>query len=76
MDPKNVPNFTDGESSYPVDIIINDFNGMAIGKVSIEDNSHYVVRWNYDEESIGFPQSRGKPAWFLLAKGIKLHIDI
>lgn len=76
MNPRKVVNYTDGENSYPVTVVIDDINGMAIGKVDIDNKTRYVVRWNGEETNIGFPQSHAKPAWMLLAAGIKLSIDI
>lgn len=79
MDPNKVPNYRDGVNTYPVKLIVTDFNGMAIGKVKIEGKIQYVVRWNgdiSDDTDIGFPQSHGNPVWMLLAEGIRLSIDI
>ena len=76
MNPREISNYTDGENIYPVTVVIDDINGMAIGKVNIDNKDRHVVRWNGDGSDIGFPQSHSKPVWMLLAKGIKLTINI
>ena len=79
MCPEQVKYYKNSEEKWEVKLIVTDFNGMAIGKVDINGESCYVVRWNGDSNDpndIGYPQSRGYPTWMLLAKGIKLMIDL
>jgi len=77
MDPFQVPYYTDSEGNkFKVEVIVPDFNGLAIGRVFIEGKPHYVVRWNGDTNSVGFPQSRGHPVWMLLPRGIQLSIEL
>jgi len=78
MDPFKVPYYKDRKgNSFKVEVIVPDFDGLAIGRVFIDDKPHYVVRWNGDnDDDVGFPQSHGHPVWMLLPRGIKLSIEL
>jgi len=77
MDPNEVKYFNDGEKAFPVEIIINDYQGLAIGSVEIKSIKYTVIRWNgNDNKHIGFPQSRGNPVWMILPKGLKISIEL
>jgi len=78
MKPEDVPYYTNSEGKWKVDLLVRDYQGVAIGRVIIEGKPHFVIRWNGDinnSKDKGFPVSHGNPVWMLLPPGMKICIE-
>lgn len=47
-------------------------NNFSIASVLWNDDKRIAIRWNGSEDSLGYPQSRGKATWFILPQKVAL----
>lgn len=54
----------------------DEIDNFSIASVLWDGNKRIAIRWNGSEESLGYPQSRGKATWFILPQKVALAFAI
>ena len=56
-----------------VDVLYTDkADNFSIASILWNGNKRIAIRWNGSDDSLGFPQSRGKATWFILPQKVAL----
>lgn len=67
--PHTVPYYDRTSGCEPVNVLIPDLDGLAVG--TIDNNANIVVRWNgSDDKKNGYPTCRRGPTWMCLPDSI------
>jgi len=70
MKPENVKS-----SKFKVISILFDNDNFSIAYGIWEDDVKTIaMRWNGEDDEVGFPQSFGNPVWFILEKQLQLPL--